>query len=332
MRRFVSPICQLADIIKKHRQINNMDIFSKAFNRPKNRLSKTKKSIFNTLFFGEAKLKDNEKLFQLATTSYLHNDVNNALKTINSCLEAGSSEKWEYFAFRANCLEDLKEFKKAIENYEIAIELNENDEDVYALYHQIGYCYLNLKIDEKAKEFYTYALQLKSHLKSKNKEDLEGLDGGVLLGVTFQKMYNNRGNALKNLGEFNNAIIDCEKAISIDRNYSNPYLLLSQIYTQIGNNEKSLECLKVSARLGNNFAKKKLEEIGVNQTSINSNSTGNIRFELEQCLKATFEQHDFNRGKLLAEELINKGVQDIIPYLCLSALYATRENWKCWII
>ena len=318
----------LADIIRKNPQINNMEIFSKAFNRPKNRLSKTKKSIFNALFFGETKLKDNEKLFQLATTSYLHNDVNNALKTINSCLEAGSSEKWQYFAFKANCLEDLKEFKKAIENYEIAVELNENDEDVYALYHQIGYCYLNLKNDEKAKEFYTYALQLKNNLQSKNKEDLEGLDGGVLLGVSFQRIYNNRGNALKNLGDFNNAIIDCEKAISIDKNYSNPYLLLSQIYTQTGNNEKSLEYLKVSARLGNNFAKKKLEEIGVNQTSINSNSTGNIRFELEQCLKATFEQHDFHRGKLLAEELINKGVQDIIPYLCLSALYATRENWN----
>ena len=61
-----------------------------------------------------------------------------------------NQEKWEYFAFRANCYEDLQEYKKAIENYEIAIELSENDEDVYALYHQIGFCYLNLKNDLKA--------------------------------------------------------------------------------------------------------------------------------------------------------------------------------------
>ena len=305
-----------------------MEVFSKAFNRPKDRLLKTKKSIFNSLFFGEKKLKDNEQLFQLATTSYLHNDVKNALKTINSCLESRNSEKWDYFAFRANCYEDLQEYKKAIENYEIAIELSENDEDVYALYHQIGFCYLNLKNDSKAKEFYTYALQLKTNLQNNNKEDLEGLDGGVLLGVTFQRIYNNRGNAKKNLGELNEAIEDCEKSISIDRNYSNPYLLLSQIYDLKGMKEKSLEFLKVSARLGNNYAKKKLDEIGVNQTTINSNSIGNVRFELEQCLKATFEQHDLNRGKLLAEELINKGVNDIIPYLCLSAVYGTIENWR----
>lgn len=305
-----------------------MEVFSKAFNRPKDRLSKTKKSIFNSLFFGEKKLKDNEQLFQLAKISYMRNYVSNALETINLCLESGNSEKWEYFAFKANCYEDLSEYKKAIENYEIAIELSENDEDVYALYHQIGFCFLNLKNDNKAKEFYTFALQLKTNLQSKNKEDLEGLDGGVLLGVSLQRIYNNRGNARKNLGELNDAIIDCEKAISIDKNYSNPYLLLSQIYDLKGYQEKSLEFLKASARLGNNSAKNKLDEIGINQTTIGSNSIGNVRFELEQCLKATFEQHDLNKGKLLAEELINKGVNDIIPYLCLSAVYGTQENWR----
>jgi len=50
--------------------------------------------------------------------------------------------------------------------------------------------------------------------------------------------------------------------------------------------------------------------------------------ELENCLKVTFEQHDLYNGKLLAEELINNGVNDIIPYLCLSAVYWTLENWK----
>lgn len=238
-----------------------MEIFSKAFNRPKNRLAKTQKSIFNFLFFGEKKIEDNVQLFQLATTSYLHNDVNNALQTINSCIESGSNEKWDYFAFRANCYEDLQEYKKAIENYEIAIELSENDEDVYALYHQIGFCYLNLKNDIKAKEFYTYALQLKTNLQSKNKEDLEGLDGGVLLGVSFQRIYNNRGNAKKNLGELNEAIIDCEKAIEYGEDYSNPYLLLSQIYDLKGDDEKSFENIEIAAILGNQYAIKTITNL-----------------------------------------------------------------------
>ncbi|WP_028123696.1 tetratricopeptide repeat protein [Epilithonimonas tenax] len=238
-----------------------MEIFTKAFGRTRNKLSKSKKSIFNSIFFGEKKINENEKLFQVATTSYLHNDIANALKNIDTCLKSGSTEKWEYFAFRANCLEEKREYKKAIEDYEVAIELNVYDENVYALYHQIGFCYLNLNNNEKAVEFYTYALQLKNHLKNKGKEDLEGLDGGVLIGVPFKRIHNNRGNALKNLNRFDDAITDCEKAIEYDENYSNPYLLLSQIYSLKGNEEESIENLEFSAILGNRYAIKTIANL-----------------------------------------------------------------------
>jgi|GEM_PF-1288869 len=238
-----------------------MEIFTKAFGRPKNKLSKSKKSIFNAIFFGDKRIDENERLFQLATTSYLHNDVSNALKTIDTCLKSGSSEKWEYFAFRANCLEENREYKKAIEDYEIAIELNDYDENVYALYHQIGFCYLNLNNNEKAVEFYTYALQLKNHLQNKDKEDLEGLDGGVLVGVPFKRIHNNRGNALKNLNRFDDAIADCEKAIEYDENYSNPYLLLSQIHSLKGNEKESIKNLEFSAILGNHFSIKTIANL-----------------------------------------------------------------------
>lgn len=92
--------------------------------------------------------------------------------------------------------------------------------------------------------------------------------------------------------------------------------------------EKALERLKRSARLGNEDAKEKLEEIGVTQTTVNSTATGNTRNELERCLRLTFEEHNLISGKQLAEKLINSGVQDIIPYLCLSAIYGTSEDWK----
>lgn len=305
-----------------------MEIFSQAFNRPKNRLSKTQKSIFNTIFFGKDKLKDNDRLFILAKSSYSNNDIQNALKYINLCLESGSNDRWEYFAFKANSLEDLGDFSEAIRNYETAIELSENDESVYAQYHQIGYCYLNLNNDKKAMDFYTYALQLKIHIQSKNKIDLEGLDGGILLGVPLKRIYNNRGNALKNLNELAKAIEDCNSAIKLDENYSNPYLLLSQIYSLMGNEEKALEKLKTSSRLGNNQAKKMLDKIGVKRTVINNNSSGILRSRLEECLITTFEQHNSLEGKRLSEALINEGVNDITPYLCLSAVYGRQENWR----
>lgn len=91
--------------------------------------------------------------------------------------------------------------------------------------------------------------------------------------------------------------------------------------------KKALEKLKRAARLGDNEAKEKLNEIGVNQTTVNSSTTGNTRTELERCLRLTFEEHNLSEGKILAEKLLNAGVQDLIPYLCLSAIYGTSENW-----
>lgn len=92
--------------------------------------------------------------------------------------------------------------------------------------------------------------------------------------------------------------------------------------------EKALEKLKRSARLGDETAKEKLQEIGVNQSTVSSSTTGNTRIELERCLRLTFEEHNLTVGKQLAEKLISSGVQDLIPYLCLSAIYGTSEDWK----
>jgi tetratricopeptide (TPR) repeat protein len=133
---------------------------------------------------------------------------------------------------------------------------------------------------------------------------------------------------LKNLSELQKASEDCSKAISLDENYSNPYLLLSQIHSLLGNKEKSLELLKKSSRLGNNQAKRKLDEIGVTRTELNNTSSGSLRLKLEKCLKTTFEQHNLLEGKRISEALINEGIKDVIPYLCLSAVYGTQENWR----
>lgn len=92
--------------------------------------------------------------------------------------------------------------------------------------------------------------------------------------------------------------------------------------------EKALEKLKRSARLGDEKAKEKLEEIGVTQSTVNSSAIGNTRVELERCLRLTFEEHNLTAGKLLAEKIINSGIQDLIPYLCLSAIYGTSEDWR----
>jgi hypothetical protein len=94
--------------------------------------------------------------------------------------------------------------------------------------------------------------------------------------------------------------------------------------------KKFLGLLKKDARLGDETAKQKLDELGVNQHKADSFAVGLEREKLERCLQLTFELHDSVEGRKLSEQLINDGVKDIIPWLCLSAIYGTLEEWnKC---
>ncbi len=180
------------------------------------------------------------------------------LSNLWGLIKAGGD--WKKSAYKANLLEDTKRFQEAIAEYINAIDKAGEDQTVYALYHQIGYCYLNLGNDKKASQFYTYAIDLKSEVQG---QDLEGLDNGVLLGVPFKRMYNNRANAQMNQGNLNEALTDCQASLSYDKTYSNPYLLLAQIYSKAGNESEAIKNMKISAQLGNKSAKSYLVSAGI---------------------------------------------------------------------
>lgn len=193
-----------------------------------------------------------------ATNDYLNGNLKSALNNIDKTIELTDIDDWKHYAFRANVYEDLKQYSKAIEDYKRAIHISEKNlgfVDVYAQYHQIGYCYLSTNNDEKAIENFTKALELKKqHPNSHSKPDLEGLDGGVLLGVPFKRIYNNRAEAFRNTKRFENAINDCKRSLSYDENYSNPYLNLAYIYIELKNENTALAMLQKSASLGNRTA------------------------------------------------------------------------------
>ncbi|WP_111966940.1 tetratricopeptide repeat protein [Capnocytophaga canis] len=153
-------------------------------------------------------------------------------------------------------MEDLGRYNEAIENYTKAIDYASDDIRIYAQYHQIGFCYMSLNNHKKAIEL------KKKHPNSPLNEDLEGMYMGVMLGVEFKRMYNNRGNSLKNIGRLQDAFEDCKKALEYDVNYSNPYLLLSQIFSQADQEDKALIFLKKSADLGNQNAQRMLRQLG----------------------------------------------------------------------
>lgn len=244
-----------------------MEIFEKAFGRKRsekyNRGGRKDLTNIPRDKDGSLSLPEYVTYYTIAQQYYLNGQYIESLNYINRTIELSDIDDWRQYAFKANVLEDLQNFKDVIKYHEIAIDIKIGDVGVYALYHQIGFCYLSLGNNEKAAEFYTYAIDLKKqHPNSTYYQDEEGMRNGVMLGLPFERLYNNRGNALKNMGKLQDAFDDCKRAISYDENYSNPYLLLSQLFSENDQEDIAIRYLRISARLGNQNAQRMLKQIG----------------------------------------------------------------------
>ena len=234
-------------------------------------------SIFKKLFGFEKRENNNTRTFenmdralkkgyladyQIAENAYLAGDLNTALTYINATIRKSDISDWKQYAFRANVYEDQQKFTESITDYNKAVELSNSELSVYQLYHQIGYCYLNLGNNKKAEEFYTAAIDIKKkHPNTELAPDLEGMMGGVLMGLPFERLYNNRGNARKNSGKLQEAFEDCKRALEYNPNYSNPYLLAGQIQHLTGNSEEAVRLVNQSIKMGNHSGHKILKDI-----------------------------------------------------------------------
>jgi len=243
-----------------------MEIFEKAFGKrkPENLKRRTFRNILSG--FKSNYLHD----YQKAISDYSVKDFQSALKNINSTIKRSDINDWRHYAFRANIYEEKGNFKEAIIDYERAISYSLDDMEVYALYHQIGFCYLSIENNQKAKDFFSWSLDLKlQHPNYGHNPDQEGMDMGVLLGVPLRKIYNNIGNANYRLENISDSISNCLAAINEDKNYSFPYFLLGQIYAHKKDVENSKKYFKKSAELGHSLGLqyfKKLEEMKKNQS------------------------------------------------------------------
>lgn len=242
-----------------------MEIFKKVFGRERKFARteeiKDKEELITNVFKNFRS--EQSKYKGLASYYYGNQDYYSALNSINNAIEIRDRDDYTLFALKANILQELGEYKEAIEQYEEAIDYGGYDITVYALYHQIGICYLELEKYEKALEFFTYAIELKKQHPNKFPlTDSEYTLGGVMFGIKFNKLYDSRAIVLKRLNRLDEAIEDCKQAISYDASDSTPYLLLSQIYSMLGQKDNSLRYLKKSASLGNEKAQEILIEIG----------------------------------------------------------------------
>ena len=242
-----------------------MNIFEDAFNQQ--RTSNTRKRDLNQLD-GVFDLKNSYLPYYFsATKAFEGNDKNSALSYINETINRSDIDDWKHFALKAIILKDLEKYSDAIDNYKIAIDFNGDDNFVYGLYHEIGYCYLMLKNNLKAIEFITYAIDLKTNqnvIAIDNKIEGIEIDTGINIinvEMPFKRMYINRANSYFNEKKLQNSFEDCNNALKYDQKYSNAYLLLSQIYGKAGDEEKCITLLRVAAHLGNVNAVSLLNEL-----------------------------------------------------------------------
>lgn len=188
-----------------------------------------------------------------------------ALSNIDMALNQCDIDDWRMLALKANTLKELGRFDDAIKHYEEAIDISSDDFISYALYHEIGYCHLMKGDNDRAATMFTHAINIKTNHPNKAYDnENEGINNGIYVGLPFKRMYINRANAYFNQNELNKSFEDCKTALSYDKKYSNPYLLISQIFSKTGNEQKAIEALVIAANLGNQNAIEIAKQFGIN--------------------------------------------------------------------
>lgn len=164
---------------------------------------------------------------------------------------------------RANTYLEMENFKKAIDDYSSIIKLKPTFSNIY-----FDRAYANIRIDnfKKAKKDLEAQLELnpndfKSLANLINIKYKLGLYNEALTDYTkiFERfpnqpnlhiLYNNRANLYQELDEYQKALNDINKALSINKNYDIGFLNRAGINMKLGNEKEACQDFKKAIELG----------------------------------------------------------------------------------
>lgn len=221
------------------------------------------------------------------------------------------SQLADFLYYEGVSFEGESNFEKSIINYEhsliISEELNQ-DQHVAELYNSIGYCYINLYVDDKAIEYYLKSLKAYQLL-----NDYEGI----------AMNFNDIGNLYYDQDNYENAKIYFQDALSLyeklndKAGISSSYTNLGNIYSDSGSYDKGIDYYKQSIIID----KESNNQSGV---AINYNNLGDCYIQTGDYTKAT---NYFKKALIIALKLNEQELIAII-YLNMADVNVHLKKYK----
>lgn len=203
--------------------------------------------------------------------------MNKFQAAIEDCTAALSFKCWNetrYSAYGIRGLSylEMKDYKKAIENFEKTIELDSKN---WQGYYWLGDTYLDLSNYDEAIKHYDSALKINpkladayfnrgaAHAKLKNyRLAMIDWDHAAKLDNKNYLIYYNRGIILFKQSLYKQAIKEFDRAIQINPTADKAYYYRGLNYSGLGNKEKFIADMQIAARLGHKEAQDDLRKAG----------------------------------------------------------------------
>ncbi len=183
-------------------------------------------------------------------------DYQSAIGYLDNAISLKSDHSFMY-SLRGTIREDgFQDYEGAIIDFKNALKYGG---DWYSTYHQIGVKFIYLKKYEKALIALDAAIELKKRY-SENSivESSPNLIDTLVMRVNFEVMYNNRASVKYQLSDINGCWEDITKAVELNPNYSNPYIIMGVLFSEANMIDESIAAFRTAHVKGNRNAAKSL--------------------------------------------------------------------------
>uniref|UniRef100_A0A7S3JYI0 protein O-GlcNAc transferase n=1 Tax=Aureoumbra lagunensis TaxID=44058 RepID=A0A7S3JYI0_9STRA len=208
---------------------------------------------------------DPERLLLLGAIAYKLAQYEESIEHNMACVRADKN-----FAEAAACEFDFGNTKKAVQSYQYAIELIENNlsnchsstNDISDMYTNYANCLKESGDRQGAIEIYLKATKLRPDCAiayenlecGKIKQAISLFHTTISLDPKFSDAYNNLGNAYREDGKLEKAIHCYENALKISPDHAHAMNNLGNAYKDCGETRKAIACYETAIRLAPNLA------------------------------------------------------------------------------